>query len=77
MSHGLVSVVPKDERGNPVTNMQNQLIDIDKNAQGTQEAKEWIAIIEFMKSFPKNENGLHVIPDTYKKGDETMIVLPK
>ncbi len=73
MSHGLVSVVPKDKNGNPVTDMKNQLIDINPKKSGVQEAKEWIALIEYMKSFKKDNKGLSHIPDKYKKGDESLV----
>ena len=73
MSHGLIKVIPKDKNGNPITDMKTQLIDIDSNKVGIQEAKEWIAIIEFMKSFKKGKNKLPVIPAKYKKGDESLV----
>ncbi len=73
MSHGLVKIVPKDKNGKPVTDMKNQLIDINPNKSGIQEAKEWIALIEYMKSFKKGEKTLPVIPENYKKGDESLI----
>ncbi|NPA43964.1 MAG: bifunctional metallophosphatase/5'-nucleotidase, partial [Chlorobi bacterium] len=63
MSHGLISVIPKDKNGNPITDMKNQLIDINPNKEGVQEAKEWIALIEYMKSFEKGSKNLPVIPE--------------
>jgi 5'-nucleotidase/UDP-sugar diphosphatase len=78
MSKGLVTVIPKDKDGNPVIDMKTQLIDIDPNTPGVQEAKEWIALIEYFKSFPSLEsNTIPVIPDHYKKGDESLVELPK
>ena len=77
ISHGLVKVVPKDKNGNPVTDMKNQLIDIDRSHAGVQEAKEWIAIIEYLKSFDKDVTGIPVIPDKYKKSDDSVIDLSK
>lgn len=73
MSHGLVKIVPKDSNGNPITAMKNQLVDIDPNLDGVQEAKEWIALIEYMKSFKKNENGIPIIPEEYKKEDHAFV----
>lgn len=73
ISHGLVSVVPKDKNGNPVSDMKNQLIDINPEKKGVQEAKEWIALIEYMKSFKKGDQNLPVIPEKYKKGDDSLI----
>lgn len=73
MSHGLVKIVPKDKNGNIITNIQNQIIDINKNKPGLQEAKEWLAVIEFMKSFDKNKNQIPVIPSNYLKPDNAMV----
>ncbi|MDF1548494.1 MAG: bifunctional UDP-sugar hydrolase/5'-nucleotidase [Bacteroidales bacterium] len=36
MSHGLVKIIPKDFNGQPVTDMKNQLIDINSDAAGDQ-----------------------------------------
>jgi len=77
MSHGLVKIVPKDAKGNPVADMKNQLIDIDNQKDGIQEAKEWIAVIEYMKSFNKQGDGIPVIPDNYKKQDESVVNISK
>lgn len=77
MSFGLVKVVPKDKDGMPVTDMRNQLVDIDPDREGVQEAKEWIALIEYMKSFETDSDDIPVIPDIYKKGDEAVVDISK
>jgi len=77
MTHGLVKIVPKDKGGIPVTDMTKQYCDIDASKDGIQEAKEWVALIEYMKSFDKGEEELPVVPDTYKTGDESLIVVNK
>ncbi len=61
MSFGLINVAPKDSKGNKVTDMQNAVIDMDKNKSGVQEGKEWLALIEYLKSM-KDTNG-DGIPD--------------
>lgn len=75
MSFGLLKVVPKDKEGKPVTDMKNQLVDIDPDMPGVQEAKEWIAVIEYMKSLAVNQDGIPVIPENYLKGDESVVDL--
>ena len=75
LSYGLLKVVPKDENGKPVTDLNNQLIDIDAEKVGIQEAKEWIAMIEYIKSFEKNSEGIPSIPDIYKQVDDSIIDL--
>jgi len=77
MSKGLISVVPKDKDGNPVKDMKNQLIDINPTKAGIQEAKEWIALIEYMRSFESKEDAMPIIPERYKKGDESLVEIKK
>ena len=72
MSHGLVNVIPKDKSGNPILDIKNMLIDVNSELEGVQEAKEWIAIIEYTKTFEKNSNSLPIIPEKYKDGDRSV-----
>jgi len=68
MTFGLVKVVPKDAKGNPITDMNKQLIDFDKNKKGIQEGKIWLALIEYLKTFKDTDNnGLVEIPTKYKQ----------
>jgi len=65
MSFGLINVEPKGIDGNRVINMETAVIDMDKDHEGIQEGKEWLALIEFLGSMEDiNENG---IPDLDKK----------
>lgn len=66
MSFGLLKVQPKDKNGIPVTDIFNQLADADKNRDGIQEAKEWIALIEYIRSFEKGSDGVPEIPVKYR-----------
>jgi 5'-nucleotidase / UDP-sugar diphosphatase len=61
MSFGLVNVTPKDASGNKVREMKNAVLDIDERREGTQEGKEWLALMEFISSM-KDTNG-NGIPD--------------
>ena len=65
MNYGLINVVPKDSDGNKITDMKNAVIDMDKNKTGVQEGKEWLALIEYLKSM-KDTNG-NSIPDIDSK----------
>ncbi len=67
MSFGLLKVQPKDKNGIPVTDIFNQLADADKNCDGIQEAKEWIALIEYIRSFKKGSEGIPEIPQKYQQ----------
>lgn len=63
-SFGILSIVPKDKDGNPLTDYNTQIIH-DKNGN---EIKAWQAIAMYMESFDKNGDGIAVIPDTYING---------
>lgn len=68
LSHGLVSVVPKDAHGNPVTNMNTALIDFNKNKKGIQPGTEWLAVIHYLQQLKdKNNDGIPDIPLQYEK----------
>lgn len=56
MSLGLIKVVPKDGSGNPVTDMKKAVIDTDKEQQGVQEGKEWLALLEYIRSMNDGDN---------------------
>ncbi|MDO8951987.1 MAG: bifunctional UDP-sugar hydrolase/5'-nucleotidase [Draconibacterium sp.] len=77
LNYGLLKVTPKDEIGEPVTNFNNHLVDINSVKEGVQEAKEWIALIEYIKSFDKNSDGIPAIPARYKQGNNPIVDLAK
>ena len=60
MSYGLLSIVPKDAEGNPVEDYETCII-----YDGNQELKAWVAIAEYMDSFPENEDGISAVPERY------------
>jgi len=60
MSKGIVNVVPKDKNGKTIAALEC-LVDADSNKEGLQEVKEWIALLEWVRSFP-DTNG-NCIPD--------------
>ncbi|MCX6333225.1 MAG: bifunctional UDP-sugar hydrolase/5'-nucleotidase [Bacteroidia bacterium] len=67
LSKGLVKVVPKDARGNPITDMKSAVMDFDENRNGIQEGKEWLAIVEYLTSMKDvNGNGVPDIDHKYK-----------
>jgi len=65
MSLGLLNVVPKDSRGNSLTDMKNAVLDLDETAPGIQEGKEWLALMEYLSSM-KDTNSNN-IPDIIRK----------
>lgn len=67
-SFGLINVVPKNAKGEKVTDMTTAVIDFDEGRDGVQEGKEWQALVEYLKQM-KDEDG-NGIPDVEKKYHE-------
>lgn len=66
MSFGLINVVPKDEHGNKIEDMQTTVLDFDNEIPGIQEGKEWLALLELLKSMPDSDgNGIPEIDKKY------------
>jgi len=65
MSFGLIKVLPKDASGNPVTDMKRAVIDMDEEQPGVQEGKEWLALLEYIRSMKDIDN--NQIPDIDRK----------
>lgn len=59
-SFGIISIIPKDKDGNPITDFKNQIIKTDKG----EEIKEWQSVAEYLQSFPQ-QNGVSIIPAQY------------
>jgi 5'-nucleotidase len=72
MSLGLLNVVPKDSRGNSLTDMKNAVLDLDETAPGIQEGKEWLALMEYLSSMKDtNSNNIPDIIMKYKDPIQT------
>ncbi len=60
-SFGLLSVVPKDKNGEPITDFEQHII-----YTGGIELKEWVALADYLQSFDQVE-GIARIPSYYSK----------
>ncbi len=66
MSFGLINVVPKDSKGYPINDLKTAIIDIDEKTAGVQEGKEWLALLNLLRSMKDiNGNGIPDIDDKY------------
>lgn len=64
----ILKITPKDKDGKPYKGIKEMLLDGNTIKPGTQEIKEWVAILKFIKNFKdKDGNGIADIPDRYKK----------
>ncbi len=67
MSHGLIKIYPKNSKGVRITNYNNYILDFNKNKAGIQEGKQWIALIDYTKTFKDtNKDGIPDFPLKYK-----------
>ncbi len=63
----ILDIVPKDRQGNPIKDLKEVRVDMDKDTPGIQELKEWIGLMEYVQSFEDIDgDGLPDIPDKYK-----------
>lgn len=67
LTKGIVNITPRDQNGNPVSNTDTL---IAKTKSGA-EMKEWVALSDYLTSFPKNDAGVSVIPSTYNTARDT------
>ncbi|WP_343209817.1 bifunctional metallophosphatase/5'-nucleotidase [Anaerolentibacter hominis] len=68
-SFGILSLVPKDKEGNPVTDFSACIIH-DKKGN---EVKEWLALAGYLDSF-EEEDGVSVIPEYYSATQNRKVV---
>ncbi|HLR20733.1 MAG TPA: bifunctional UDP-sugar hydrolase/5'-nucleotidase [Tissierellaceae bacterium] len=67
-SKGLLSIIPKDEDGNEVLDFEDRILYNDG-----EEIKEWLALAEYLQSFPEKD-GIPQIPEYYSKKQDRKIV---
>ncbi|MGB8358821.1 MAG: bifunctional UDP-sugar hydrolase/5'-nucleotidase, partial [Bacteroidales bacterium] len=73
---GLISVVPKDSDGIPVTDFGKAVVDFNTSVPGLQEGKEWIALLKYLQQFTQAEGGgLPVIPQYYRNPSRSLVTV--
>lgn len=66
-TYQILNIIPKDLNGNPIDDLTASRVDADKSQPGIQELKEWIGVMEYIRSFPDtNGDGVPDIPDKYR-----------
>jgi 5'-nucleotidase/UDP-sugar diphosphatase len=66
-TYQILNIIPKDLNGNPINDLTASRVDADKSQPGIQELKEWIGVMEYIKSFPDtNGDGIPDIPKKYR-----------
>ena len=68
VTHGLLSITPKDKNGQAIPDIRQTIVYTDKNSAQAAELKEWIALSRYLRSFEDtNQNGLPDLPGKYKR----------
>ena len=68
-SHGILSITPRDEAGNPVTEADKHRLTVMRNGEPL---REWVALAEYLSSFPER-NGIPTIPERYAKPEGRIV----
>jgi len=63
----ILDIVPKDRKGSPIPDLKTARVDRDKDKPGIQELKEWVGVIDYIRSFTEG-SGHTVAPVPEKYG---------
>lgn len=68
LSAGLFDLAPRDADGRPIPSVESALVDADPEAPGIQEAKEWLAVADYLAQLPDDDgDGVADVPDRYRR----------
>ena len=76
-TYGILDIVPKDRSGNPLVSTKPKgnpfdlllalRVDADREKPGLQELKQWVVLMDYVRSFPDRDgDGIPDIPEKYK-----------
>jgi 5'-nucleotidase len=74
---GILKIVPKDRAGAPISDLAAARVDADRARPGIQELKEWVAFLEYARSFPDaDRDGVPEIPARYASAEGRIVRSP-
>lgn len=74
---GILSIVPKDRRGQPLPNLNSAVITINSGSEGRRELKEWRAVVEYLSTRPDLDgDGLPDVPAKYRTISGRIVAAP-
>jgi 2',3'-cyclic-nucleotide 2'-phosphodiesterase (5'-nucleotidase family) len=77
VTYGLLSIQPKDREGNRLEDLKQATIYMDKTPNKQKELKQWIALLQYLRSFPDvNKNGIPDIPERYRSPEGRYVSQP-
>jgi len=63
----ILKIVPKDRDGKAIKDLLEYRVDMDRNKPGIQEMKEWIGLMEYVKTFRDTDgDGIGEVPGLYR-----------
>ncbi|HPV40522.1 MAG TPA: bifunctional UDP-sugar hydrolase/5'-nucleotidase [Spirochaetota bacterium] len=63
----ILKIIPKDRNGKPYGDLAEALVDADPNRPGIQEVKQWVGLMEYVRSFKDTDgDGYPEIPEKYR-----------
>jgi len=63
----ILDIVPKDRNGNPTPDLKTVRVDADRQTPGIQELKEYMGVMDYIRSFPDTTgDGVPDIPERYR-----------
>lgn len=66
-TYNILTIVPRDRDGRPIDDLSTAIVDRDPKTAGIQGLKEWVGLIEYMKTFPDiDRNGIPDVPEKYR-----------
>lgn len=68
ITKGILKITPKFRNGEEIADLRMTVIDRDKHTPGTQEAKEWAALMSYLAQLPDlNGNRIPDVPEKYRE----------
>jgi len=63
----ILDIIPKDRNGSPIPDLKAVRVDSDKAKPGIQELKEWMGVIDYIRSFSEEgAPGIGAVPEKYR-----------
>jgi len=73
----ILRIVPKDRDGRPIEDLATARIDADPAQPGVQELKEWVALFDYVRTFPDGDgDGLAEIAARYRGPEGRIVARP-
>lgn len=73
----MLKIVPRDRNGKPIEDLTTAIIDADPARPGIQEVKQWVGLLEYVRSFKdRNGDGIPDVPEAYRTAQGRIVRQP-